>query len=141
MIEGAIRPLALCIIRNGDRILVMDGYDSKKDEVFYRILGGGVEFGETSEDALRREFQEELGTDLENVKFLKVRENIFTFDGKKGHEIVFIFEGDLVNKDLYSQDNLPILDSKGGHKASWQEISDFKESKSILYPDNIIEFI
>lgn len=141
MIEGAIRPLALCIVENGDKILVMDGYDSKKDQVFYRILGGGIEFGEHGEKALRREFQEELATDLENIHFIATIENIFTFDGKHGHEIVLLFQGELANKGLYQQDNIPIIDSNRAHAASWQKISDFKDNKLILYPENILTYI
>lgn len=141
MTEGVIRPLALCIIRHEEKILVMDGYDPKKDQVFYRILGGGIEFGERGEEALKREFQEELSADLENIKFLTTVENIFTFDGKQGHEIVLLFQADLANKNLYSQNNISILDSKDNHKASWQKISDFKENKLILYPDNIFGYL
>ncbi len=55
-----IRALVLGLIRKGDRILVAEGYDSVKQEFFYRSLGGGVEFGETSLEALKREFQEEI---------------------------------------------------------------------------------
>ena len=52
MLKEKIRPLTLCIIKNNDRVLVGDGYDSKKGEVFYRLLGGGIEFGEAAEEAL-----------------------------------------------------------------------------------------
>ncbi|KKS69073.1 hypothetical protein A3A14_02555 [Candidatus Daviesbacteria bacterium RIFCSPLOWO2_01_FULL_43_38] len=141
MVAGIIRPLALCIIKDKDRILVMDGYDPKKDKYFYRLLGGGIEFGERGEEALKREFQEELGTGLENIKFITTLENIFTFDGKQGHEIVMVFKADLANKELYSKDYMEIIDSKDNHKALWQKISDFKEKRSILYPDNILEYI
>lgn len=141
MIPGVIRPLALCIIKNEDKILVMDGYDPKKDQSFFRLLGGGVEFGEKGEDALKREFQEELGTGLENIKFVTTLENIFTFDGKKGHEIVMVFKADLTERELYQKDSVNIIDSKGKHKAIWKEVSDFKEKKEILYPENILECI
>lgn len=134
-------PLALCIIKHEDKILVMDGYDPKKDQNFYRLLGGGIEFGERGEEALKREFREELEVDLENIKFVTTLENIFTFDSKPGHEIVMVFKADLSNKELYRKDSIDILDSKGRHKALWQKISDFKEKKLILYPDNILEYI
>ncbi len=41
-----VRPLAICVFRHHDRILVMEGYDPVKKEHFYRPLGGGIEFGE-----------------------------------------------------------------------------------------------
>ena len=41
-----IRPVALCVFHHDKRILVFEGYDKAKDEIFYRPLGGGIEFGE-----------------------------------------------------------------------------------------------
>lgn len=141
MLEEKIRPLTLCIIKNKDKVLVGDGYDSKKEEVFYRLLGGGIEFGETGEEALNREFKEELDSELENVKYLTTLENIFTYNGKRGHEIVFVFTADLTKKDLYEKSSIDILDSEEKHKGSWQKIEDFKNKKLILYPDGILNFI
>lgn len=135
---GQIRPLALCIIKYQDKVLVGDGYDSKKNEVFYRLLGGGVEFGETGEKAVKREFKEELDTDLENVKYITTLENIFTYNGNPGHEIILVFSGDFVKKELYQRKDLVILDTAEKHKTSWQKIDDFKEKKLILYPMGVI---
>ncbi|WP_072482389.1 NUDIX domain-containing protein [Amycolatopsis australiensis] len=56
----AIRPIVLGVIRRGDALLVFEGRDDVKGETCYRPLGGGIEHGERSEDALRREFREEL---------------------------------------------------------------------------------
>ena len=61
---GEIRILALGLIRDGDRIFISEGYDPGKQQTFYRVLGGGVDFGETSRDALQREFQEEIQAEL-----------------------------------------------------------------------------
>ncbi|MFM8007825.1 MAG: NUDIX domain-containing protein, partial [Dolichospermum sp.] len=58
--EGQIRVIVLALIRDGNRIFVSEGYDPTKQSIFYRALGGGVEFGETSRIALIREFQEEI---------------------------------------------------------------------------------
>jgi NADH pyrophosphatase NudC (nudix superfamily) len=141
MLEEKIRPLTLCIIKNKDKLLVGDGYDSKKDQVFYRLLGGGIEFGETGEEALNREFMEELETKLENVKYLATLENVFTYNGKRGHEIVLIFSADLAKKELYQKSSIDILDCQKRHKGSWQKISDFKNQKLILYPNGILNYI
>ena len=46
MNDGQIRPLALGVVWRGAEILVFEGYDHVKDETFYRLLGGGIEFGE-----------------------------------------------------------------------------------------------
>lgn len=130
-----IRPLAVCIIKHNGKLLAGIGHDKIKKETFYRLLGGGIEFGEKAEVTLLREFEEELNTRLENVRYITTLENIFTYEGKKGHELVFVFEADLTNKNLYEKDNIPILDSKEKGIAVWQNISDFKSGKLILYPD------
>jgi len=41
-------------------------------------MGGGVDFGETSRDALQREFQEEIQAELTNIRHLGCLENLFT---------------------------------------------------------------
>ncbi|HKC04684.1 MAG TPA: NUDIX domain-containing protein [Patescibacteria group bacterium] len=138
---GVIRPLAVCIIKDEGRLLVTVSRDSFKKENYCRLLGGGIEFGETGEEALRREFKEELGTDLENVKYLTSMENIFTYEGKPGHEIDLLFEADLTNKELYKKDNIQILDNNEGGAATWQKISDFKDKKLILYPSVSLQYL
>ena len=61
-----IRPIAISIIRNQDKILVYERKDEISKEIFFRLVGGCIEFGETSKDALIREFQEELSLDIIN---------------------------------------------------------------------------
>ena len=46
------------LIRDEKRLLVFEGYDTVKQDKYYRALGGSIEFGETSRAALEREFQE-----------------------------------------------------------------------------------
>lgn len=87
-----IRPLAVAIIRKNNQVLAIQGYDDKKDEIFYRLIGGGIEFGEKGEETIKREFMEELGFEPVNIKYLTTIENIFVFNGRKGHEIVLVYE-------------------------------------------------
>ena len=49
-----IRPIVLGVVKRGNKILVSEGYDKVKDEVFYRSIGGGIEFLEESKEALKR---------------------------------------------------------------------------------------
>src|SRR5215212_2467761 len=78
-----VRPLAICVFRHNDRILVAEGYDPVKGETFYRPLGGGIEFGEPSVDTICSELMEEINVevDRESLKYLGMVENIFHFNG------------------------------------------------------------
>jgi len=123
----------MCLVEHKGRLLLCKGYDHVKKEIFFRILGGGVNFGEKVEDALRREMKEELNSDLENLRFLTVIENIFTYEGEKGHEITFLYKGDLANEDIYEKKSIPIP-GEYEFPAEWVSVSDILEEKIILYP-------
>ncbi len=83
------------------------------------MIGGGIEFGETAEAALRREFAEELGVTLGSVELLEVVENIFEFEGgRPGHEIVHVFGVDSADIDAFPLDvQLRVLDE--GSPVHW----------------------
>ena len=72
-----IRPIAICVLRRGDEILVMEARDDSRDLTFYRPLGGGIEFGERSDVAVRRELLEEIDAELEELYLLTIFENLF----------------------------------------------------------------
>jgi len=144
MKKKRIRPLAICVFRHNDRILVAEGYDSVKDEYFYRPLGGGIEFGEPSVDTICRELMEEINVevDRESLKYLGMVENIFHFNGTPGHEIVLIYDGTLKESGLYDQAVITGQEVDGEEiHAMWKNITDFGEGKSILYPTDLVEML
>ena len=139
-----IRPLAVCIFRHNDCILVAEGYDSIKDETFYRPLGGGIEFGESSMDTICRELLEEINVevDRQSLKYLGAVENIFTFNGSPGHEIVLIYDGALKETGLYHQTVILGKEADGEEvRAVWKNIAEFGQGKSILYPTGLLELL
>ena len=72
---------------DGDRILL---HRLDKDD-FWTFPGGRVELGETSQEALVRELQEELNTDIEIVRLLWLVENFFEYNHQQYHEIAFYY--------------------------------------------------
>src|SRR6478752_3952142 len=79
-----MRAVALALIRRDEEILVERGYDTAKTEMFYRLLGGTIEFGELGADAVRRELREELGVEIEVGPRIATIENIFTWEASPG---------------------------------------------------------
>ena len=144
MKKKRIRPLAICVFRHNDRILVAEGYDSVRDEYFYRPLGGGIEFGETSVETVCRELMEEINVevDMESLKYLGTVENIFHFNGTASHEIVLIYDGALKESGLYEQAVIAGKEANGEDiRAVWKNLDEFSEGKSILYPSGLIEML
>ncbi|MEA5514935.1 NUDIX hydrolase [Nodularia sp. UHCC 0506] len=139
---GKIRVLALGLIQDSGRIFVSEGYDSLKKETYYRALGGGVDFGETSEAALKREFQEEIQADLTNITYIGCIESIFICNGKQGHEIIQLYQCDFVDAKFYQLESLIFSESKNHqHKALWVDISDFKSGKLRLVPEDFFAYL
>ncbi len=142
MTSPAIRPKAVCVVRRGADILVNAALDSVKGQTFYGPLGGGVEFGELAADAVRREIMEELGAELARVRLLGVLENIFTYEGRPGHEIVFAFLGWFADASLYDRDELRWTESDGTEwVARWMPLEHFAPGGPPLYPSGLYELL
>ena len=137
MTTNTIRPIAIAIIRRGEEILVFKGRDKTRDHEYYRPLGGGLDFGEFAEDALKREFKEELNESLTNIEPVTILENIFFFEGEMKHELVFVFNASFADPDAYERSDLHIIDDDSV-TVSWVPVADFKSHKHTLYPRGIL---
>ena len=123
-----IRVTALAVLPNeaGTHHAVMAASDPASGERFHRPLGGGVELGERAVDAVVREIAEELGATLVEPRLLGVLENIFTYEGEPGHEIVFVFDARLVDHSLYARDLITGEESNGQRfEALWLPVHHF----------------
>lgn len=132
---AAIRNIAAGLPVRAGHVLVLNGIDRMKDEKFNRAIGGGIEFGETAETALRREFQEELDVTLGGVTLLAVVENIFEHEGNAGHEIAHVFAVESVEIDAIPLDaQLEVLDE--GSPVCWVSITG---ADQLFYPSGVAE--
>ena len=141
MSEEKIRPIAICVCRDGERILVAEGHDSKKGETFYRPLGGTIEFGERGEEAVQREFREEIAADLVEVRYVGMLENIFTYEGRRGHKIVLVYDGRLTDASLYENEIIEGDEMGERFKAVWIRLDEFGEGKPPVYPEGLLALL
>ncbi|MCL2169159.1 MAG: NUDIX domain-containing protein [Defluviitaleaceae bacterium] len=65
-------------------------FAKNKDSPYY-LVGGGIERGETSKEALQREIFEETGLSLEVDKLAIIQERFGIIDNQKFHEIRFFY--------------------------------------------------
>jgi 8-oxo-dGTP pyrophosphatase MutT (NUDIX family) len=141
MRKEAIRTIAICVFRNGDRILVAEGVDSVKQQSFYRPLGGMIEFGERSEETIRRELMEEINAEVGDLRYLGLLENIFVYEAERGHEIVLIYDGKFVDPSLYEK-TVIFGDELGSPiRAIWITLSELGPQKPPLYPAGLDEIL
>lgn len=129
-----IRVTALGLMQRPDgRILVERGEDRSKSQTFYRALGGGVEFGEHATQALEREFREELGIAVTVGKLHRVIENIFEYEGRNGHEIIFVYDIKPQDSAFYAVEN-PLRVDITTHTVCWRFIDEIAGENCPLYP-------
>jgi hypothetical protein len=104
----------------GEELLVAEVEESDGRVKGMRPLGGAIEFGETREAALAREFAEELGCAVEITGPWHAFENIYRHEGATGHEFVFAAEIRLGDNALYRRDRFDYLENEGTRcRAVW----------------------
>jgi ADP-ribose pyrophosphatase YjhB (NUDIX family) len=120
-----IRVIAICVFRHGDSILVSEGLDTVNGQRFARPLGGAVEEGEHSSDAVVREVREEIGQDVTDLRLLGVLENRFTYQGRPGHEIVFVYDARFADAALYVRPRIAMCEPGWDSPALWRPLDEF----------------
>lgn len=133
-----IRNIAVgLIVRDGHALVELYPATDRHGD-FARALGGGVEFGETVAEAVRREFAEELGVELTDATPVAVTENIFESGWARGHEIVHVFvvSGDAFDR-LALDAELPILDNHT--HAGWVPLTALRAGEPPFFPVGMID--
>jgi 8-oxo-dGTP diphosphatase len=92
VVSGSDKPtirVAGLYVRDGRILMVEQG---RGEEKYWLLPGGGVQFGETLADALRREFREELGMRVGVAKLLAIVESISPDTSYAKHVVHLVFE-------------------------------------------------
>lgn len=125
-----IKPRIRLVIIKKEKLLV--SYTSKED--FYFYIGGKIEFGETIEEACKREIIEECGEDVRFSfkKILYIRDYI-----KEGeHSIEFYIMGD-VNKFLEIEGKID-PEYPETHAQTWIDINNIPKN---LLPKSLTKIL
>jgi hypothetical protein len=81
---------------------------------------------------------EELSQEIHVGRMISSFENIFTFGGQSGHEIIMLFTADFIDKSVYEMKELDIFESGMPiAKAVWRSLSEIKDEGSKIYPDGL----
>lgn len=134
------RPIALAIIRKGESILVFPVPDAVKGVTGFRPPGGTIEFGETGAQTVVREIREELDVEIIDVRYIGTLENIFTYLGKRGHELARIYEARFADSSQYGRDTFACVEANGAaFTCVWKAVADLAQGE--LYPNGLLDLI
>ena len=119
--RARIRVEALAVILDAacERIAVT-AMSSTEQPVFHRPPGGRVAVGEHSRAAVVRHIAEELDATLVEPELLGVLESIFTMDAETGHEVVFVYAGQLLEREAIPTQGRTFWDSDEEGWVEWR---------------------
>lgn len=125
-----------------DRLLAAEVYNDKGDIKGVRPLGGHIEFGETRELALRREFIEELDSEIDILGSWHMFENLYEHEGVVGHEYVHCVNIGLLDSSLYKKDRIVFCEDSGAECiARWFSVKGCKGGEVALFPDGLVDIL
>ncbi|MFT4118466.1 NUDIX hydrolase [Bradyrhizobium sp.] len=123
--HARIRVVAIGLHWRAGRLLAAEVRDDAGRIKGVRPLGGEIEFGESWQAALKREFNEELGIDVTIKSEPLMMENIFTHEGATGHEVMFIAEVAFPDGAFNGQDRIDSREDNGEEiVARWFDLAD-----------------
>lgn len=137
-----IKTTVLGVVRREEEYLVQRLTDPSGEE-FHRFIGGGVEFGETSDEALEREFREELDLGIAAGPVVGTMENLFTWNNETQHEVVVLREAEFADESLYDRERFDGIDAGGTveYEAEWHSLDELTAAQEPLYPEGIARLL
>jgi NADH pyrophosphatase NudC (nudix superfamily) len=130
-----IRVKVIGLAWRNDQLLAAEVEDDSGRIKGVRPLGGAIEFGESREEALQREFQEELETDIRVVGPWHLLENIYEHHGATGHEYIFAADIELADASLYERDEIHYSElDETAATARWFGRGRLRDAGIDLYP-------
>jgi 8-oxo-dGTP diphosphatase len=100
--------IAVAVVKNAAGEILLgrrNQPDMPQEHDKWEFPGGTIDFGETPEEALRREVKEEAGVEIKIVRLLpKVYANLWHYPGKTLQIFILAYECEIIKGALYSSD-------------------------------------
>jgi mutator protein MutT len=137
------RQAALCIFRRGDTFLVAENVDPHSGAVNHRPPGGGIEEGETPEQAVRREIMEELSITLTSVQLLGSIDHIWIWKSRELHERAYLFQASPADDPRMALgETIELIEADGLHSQTlWRSLHNTDSSLPPICPAGLLDFL
>lgn len=136
--HAGIRIKAIGLHWRAGKLLAAEVYNDLDHLKGVRPLGGTIEFGETWQEALKREFLEELDVTIQITGTPIVLENIFQHEGHPGHEVIFAAEIQLPDSFDLNRDVVTFKEDNGVECiARWFDLEALDIGGPELYPTGL----
>jgi DivIVA domain-containing protein len=135
----AVLAVAVALLVDRGRLLVVEMPDPVSGRTVYRPPGGDVAFGERGHETVRRAFQDDLGIALAEVQPLATLESIHRFAGRDGHELVLVYEAAPSDPAVWAQQRL--MSRRGDMSAVWAPVDMFRRGEAPLLPDGLLPLL
>src|SRR5947209_3116954 len=142
--ERRERRAARVVVLSHDRyVLLRRGGDPQRPEAgtWWFTPGGGIEVGETPEDAARRELEEETGleqADLGPVVFERL--TVFEFDGVTYEQSEDYF---LIRTDRFEVDSSrwSPVEVATVEEHRWWPVDELRTTDAVVYPEGLVDLL
>ena len=104
--QNTVRAGSAAVVQNKEGKILL-GKRSVFPIGMWVLPGGGINFGETSKDAVVREVREETGLLIEPIKLIKVHELINV--SNKAHRIIFFYLAKVASGDIKPSEDISEL--------------------------------
>ena len=132
--------IARAIVVQDGAILVNRSRNKKTDEEYFALPGGHIDPGESSVDALVREFEEELDAKVAVYDLCFVSESIYAGRRKSEthrHELVLYFHADLAHE--LKSNGKEIISPEKDKNFQWLALENLQTSN--LLPESIKDYL
>ena len=132
--------IARAIVVLDGAVLVNQSRNAKTGEEYFALPGGHIDPGESSVDALEREFEEELDVRIAVYDLCFVSESIYA--GRRAsetqrHELVLYFHGDLTTE--LQSNGKEIISPEKDKNFQWLPLQELEDAN--LLPQSIKEYL